>query len=137
MADAAYKCEEKEEKLVKDAVLHLTQANSQIKDLHHQFTHKVNSGDTWSTGPLQPPFNNKLFNIRWTSLPDKERKLTVYCRKFAICRKEFRNTAMRMMTLLPTFGFTRCEIIPNYSTNCLGYRIIHNYKTIMNNIATI
>ena len=42
MADAAYKCEEKEEKLVKDAVLHLTQANSQIKDLHHQFTHKVN-----------------------------------------------------------------------------------------------
>ena len=45
MADAAYKCEEKEEKLVKDAVLHLTQANSQIKDLHHQFTHKVNSID--------------------------------------------------------------------------------------------
>ena len=45
MADAAYKCEEKEEKLVKDAVLHLTQANSQIKDLHHQFTHKVKSID--------------------------------------------------------------------------------------------
>ena len=41
MADAAYKCEEKEEKLVKDAVQHLTQANMQIKDLHHQFTHKV------------------------------------------------------------------------------------------------
>ena len=50
MADAAYKCEEKEEKLVKDAVLHLTQANSQIKDLHHQFTHKV----TVSVGILTP-----------------------------------------------------------------------------------
>ena len=43
MADEAYKCEEKEEKLVKDAVQHLTQANMQIKDLHHQFTHKVSS----------------------------------------------------------------------------------------------
>jgi len=41
LADEAYACEEKEEKLVKDAVQHLTQANSQIKDLHHQFTHKV------------------------------------------------------------------------------------------------
>ena len=45
LAQEAYKCEEKEEKLVKDAVLHLTQANSQIKDLHHQFTHKVTSVD--------------------------------------------------------------------------------------------
>ena len=41
LAHEAVKCEEKEEKLVKDAVQHLTQANSQIKDLHHQFTHKV------------------------------------------------------------------------------------------------
>jgi len=41
LAHEAYACEEKEEKLVKDAVQHLTQANSQIKDLHHQFTHKV------------------------------------------------------------------------------------------------
>jgi len=41
LANEAYACEEKEEKLVKDAVQHLTQANSQIKDLHHQFTHKV------------------------------------------------------------------------------------------------
>merc|ERR550534_2917107 len=41
LAQEAYKCEEKEEKLVKDAVQHLTQANYQIKDLHSQFTHKV------------------------------------------------------------------------------------------------
>jgi len=41
LAHEAVKCEEKEEKLVKDAVQHLTQANIQIKDLHHQFTHKV------------------------------------------------------------------------------------------------
>ena len=41
LAHEAVKCEEKEEKLVKDAVQHLTQANTQIKDLHHQFTHKV------------------------------------------------------------------------------------------------
>lgn len=41
LANEAYACEEKEEKLVKDAVQHLTQANYQIKDLHHQFTHKV------------------------------------------------------------------------------------------------
>ena len=41
LAHEAEKCEEKEEKLVKDAVQHLTQANIQIKDLHHQFTHKV------------------------------------------------------------------------------------------------
>lgn len=41
LAQDAVKCEEKEEKLVKDAVQHLTQANIQIKDLHHQFTHKV------------------------------------------------------------------------------------------------
>jgi len=41
LANDAYACEEKEEKLVKDAVQHLTQANSQIKDLHFQFTHKV------------------------------------------------------------------------------------------------
>ena len=113
MADAAYKCEEKEEKLVKDAVLHLTQANSQIKDLHHQFTHKVRV--LVFSGLL-----TQLFNVRWTSLPDKERKLTVYCRKFAICRKEFRNTATRMMTLLPTFGFTRWEKITNYFTNVTG-----------------
>ena len=109
MADAAYKCEEKEEKLVKDAVLHLTQANSQIKDLHHQFTHKVTVAVLVFSGLL-----TQLFNIRWTSLPDKERRLTVYCRKFAICRKEFRNTAMRMMTLLQTFGFIRWEKIINY-----------------------
>ena len=112
MADAAYKCEEKEEKLVKDAVLHLTQANSQIKDLHHQFTHKVLSIAIARVQRLL----TIIFNIRWTSLPDKERKLTVYCRKFAICRKEFRNTATRMMTLLLTFGFTRWEKITNYFT---------------------
>jgi trafficking kinesin-binding protein 1 len=41
LAQEAYKCEEKEEKLVKDAVQHLTQANYQIKDLHSQFTYKV------------------------------------------------------------------------------------------------
>ena len=41
LAHEAVRCEEKEEKLVKDAVQHLTQANTQIKDLHHQFTHKV------------------------------------------------------------------------------------------------
>ena len=101
MADEAYKCEEKEEKLVKDAVLHLTQANSQIKDLHHQFTHKVQSIDGAQC------LLTILSSIRWTSLPDKGRKLTVYCRKCVICRKEFRNTAMRMMTLRQTFGFTR------------------------------
>ena len=55
MADAAYKCEEKEEKLVKDAVLHLTQANSQIKDLHHQFTHKVKQ--CCAVQCRVPPFN--------------------------------------------------------------------------------
>ena len=49
MTDEAYKCEEKEEKLVKDAVQHLTQANMQIKDLHHQFTHKVSSFGSTST----------------------------------------------------------------------------------------
>ena len=43
LAHEATKCEEKEEKLVKDAVQHLTQANIQIKDLHHQFTHKVST----------------------------------------------------------------------------------------------
>ena len=43
LAQDAYKCEEKEEKLVKDAVQHLTQANYQIKDLHSQFTHKVSN----------------------------------------------------------------------------------------------
>jgi len=41
LAHEAYACEEKEEKLVKDAVQHLTQANYQIKDLHSQFTNKV------------------------------------------------------------------------------------------------
>merc|ERR1711971_147343 len=41
LAQEAYKCEEKEEKLVKDAVQHLTQANYQIKDLHSQFTNKM------------------------------------------------------------------------------------------------
>ena len=70
MADAAYKCEEKEEKLVKDAVLHLTQANSQIKDLHHQFTHKVLSIAIARVQRLL----TTVSNIRWTSLPDKERK---------------------------------------------------------------
>merc|ERR1711971_918715 len=41
LAQEAYKCEEKEEKLVKDAVQHLTQADYQIKDLHSQFTNKM------------------------------------------------------------------------------------------------
>ena len=43
LAQEAYACEEKEEKLVNDAVKHLTQANYQIKDLHDQFSVKVTS----------------------------------------------------------------------------------------------
>jgi hypothetical protein len=42
LAQEAYACEEKEEKLVTDAVKHLTEANYQIKDLYDQFTVKVN-----------------------------------------------------------------------------------------------
>jgi hypothetical protein len=45
LAQEAYACEEKEEKLVSDAVKHLTQANYQIKDLHDQFTVKVRLRD--------------------------------------------------------------------------------------------
>jgi hypothetical protein len=41
LAQEAYACEEKEEKLVTDAVKHLTEANYQIKDLYDQFTVKV------------------------------------------------------------------------------------------------
>ena len=41
LAFEAAACEEKEEKLVTDAVKHLTEANTQIKDLHSQFTNKV------------------------------------------------------------------------------------------------
>ena len=41
LAYEAAACEEKEEKLVTDAVKHLTEANTQIKDLHSQFTNKV------------------------------------------------------------------------------------------------
>ena len=41
LAQEAYACEEKEEKLVLDAVKHLTEANMQIKDLHSQFYVKV------------------------------------------------------------------------------------------------
>ena len=43
LAQDAYICEEKEEKLANDAVQQLTQANLQIQDLHDQFNGKVNS----------------------------------------------------------------------------------------------
>jgi hypothetical protein len=49
LAQEAYACEEKEEKLVTDAVKHLTEANYQIKDLYDQFTVKVTTNILWQT----------------------------------------------------------------------------------------
>ena len=52
---------------MKDAVQHLTQANYQIKDLHHQFTHKV----IYLKGEN---LELKLHDFRLMNLRDKEKK---------------------------------------------------------------
>ena len=67
LAHEAEKCEEKEEKLVKDAVQHLTQANIQIKDLHHQFTHKVRLHRSTSPRPEGEETNCKKMCKRLSS----------------------------------------------------------------------
>jgi ABC-type Fe3+-hydroxamate transport system substrate-binding protein len=73
LAQEAYACEEKEEKLVTDAVKHLTEANFQIKDLYDQFTVKVSylhwrGGSTAAPETMYIPPENNIFPWSYTPI---------------------------------------------------------------------
>ena len=102
LAQEAFKCEEKEEKLVKDAVQHLTQANIQIKDLHHQFTHKVIRCTSQYLKDVLSCNYSRLMN-----LPNNEKRLIVYSPKFVICKRDFRTIVMKMMISHQILEYTR------------------------------